>query len=160
MVGFKPQWLFGLLIILVALGVFFRLGSQAIEDQPTPAEAGIDQVIGAISARQSQASPAVTKAAVPSSSSTSPDAVTPVASATLQPNATAKETPAAAPRPAFDTLPLQSQREIRAFASRDNSDLVIEQVNPTLFRASLLGIHQTVPVATIGADGQVSINEY
>jgi hypothetical protein len=64
------------------------------------------------------------------------------------------------PRPAFDALPLESQSEIRAFASRDNSDLVIEQVSPTLFRASLLGIHQAVPVATIGADGQVTINEY
>jgi len=160
MVGFKSRRLIGLSIIVMGLGFFFRLGSQAIEDQPRPAEAGIDELIAPINTRQSQASPAATKATLPSSSSASPDVSTPAPSAPPQLNVSPIATSSVVPRPAFDALPLESQSEIRAFASRDNSDLVIEQVSPTLFRASLLGIHQAVPVATIGADGQVTINEY
>jgi hypothetical protein len=158
MVGFKPQWLIGLLVILLGLGVFFRLSSQATQDQPAPVEAHADEALELSSPRQFQASLDASNGALSTSNRASPDTSKPVAPVTQQ--AIPLEAPSAPQRRSFDTLPLDSQVEIRAFASRDNSDLVVEQISPTLFRASLLGIHQTVPVATIGADGQVTIDEY
>jgi|TARA_B110000503_G_scaffold119750_1_gene181826 cytoskeletal protein RodZ len=159
MVGFKPQRLIVLLIILVGLGVLFRLSSQASQDQPAPVEAHADEALEPSTARQFQASLDAANAAL-SNSNNATTAPKPVAPAPPQASATTVATPSAAQRAAIETLPLESQIEIRAFASRDNNDLVVEQVSPTLFRASLLGIHQTVPVATIGADGQVTIDEY
>jgi len=60
----------------------------------------------------------------------------------------------------FESLPLETQAEILSFSSKNNEDLVIEQVSANLVRASLVGVHQIVPVAVINDDGSVSIHEF
>ncbi|EAR11315.1 hypothetical protein [Reinekea blandensis] len=57
-------------------------------------------------------------------------------------------------------LPDAHQADIQALSSRDNDDLVIDQVRPGVFKADLTGVHQVVPVATLNADGSVTITEY
>lgn len=57
-------------------------------------------------------------------------------------------------------LPTEQREEIQALSSRDNRDLVVEQVGPNLFKAELTGVHQVVPVATLNDDGTVAITEY
>jgi len=145
MAGYKQGLVIGLVVLAVGFGVFFRPGNQAT-----------DAVAQPVSANESPQSNVPVQAVVPAQASQASFKAPATASASPAPVLTpAAETPSA-----FDTLPLETQIEIRSLASRDNSDLVVEQVSPTVFRASLLGIHQIVPVAIIEPDGKVTIHEF
>jgi len=142
MTGFKQWLVIGLVVLVVGFGVFFRPTNQP--------ESVVAQPINA--SKTLQAVAPVQTVVAPQSRQVSPEA---------SETASASPVPVAVPVPsAFDSLPLESQIEIRSLASRDNSDLVVEQVSPTVFRASLLGIHQIVPVAIIDPDGKVTIHEF
>jgi hypothetical protein len=60
----------------------------------------------------------------------------------------------------FASLPAAIQQEVRTLNSKNNDDIVVEQVTATLYSASIVGVHQAVPVAVINDDGSVSISEY
>ena len=146
MAGYKQGLVLGLVVLGVGIGVFFR-----------PSNTATDTVVLPVSVNE--AVPATAPAIVPAQAVVSALA-SPTSPKTAALSATAVATPVARAPSAFDTLPLDTQIEIRSLASRDNSDVVVEQVSPTVFRASLLGIHQTVPVAIIGPDGKVTIHEF
>jgi hypothetical protein len=61
---------------------------------------------------------------------------------------------------AFASLPATIQQEVRTLNSKNNDDILVEQVTATLYSASIVGVHQAVPVAVINDDGSVSISEY
>lgn len=50
--------------------------------------------------------------------------------------------------------------QVEQLNSKNNDNLVIEPVGANLYRASMVGVHQAVPVATLNDDGSVSIAEY
>lgn len=61
---------------------------------------------------------------------------------------------------AFSDLPETIQNQVRQLNANDNSLVSVEQVSPTVVRARLAGIHQSVPVAVVNDDGSVVIREY
>jgi len=145
MAGYKQGLVIGLVVLAVGFGVFFRPSTQKTDAVALP-----------VSENESLQTNVPAQAVVPAQASQASSKTPATASASPAPVLTpAPETPSA-----FDTLPLESQIEIRSLASRDNSDLVVEQVSPTVFRASLLGIHQIVPVAIIDPDGKVTLHEF